>query len=133
MCYHKLYIFTTCGHSTYSSRPLRLCRHASIAPVSTYSHTCKLRAHPFQSLRIEALCTNCQTERDSLLTVLESHSIVRFEESRWKVSYEAPAKELLTSPKSVAFEVETPTTPSKQKDEKEKGRWSLRRKSHKMK
>ena len=128
MCYHKLYIFTTCGHSTYSTHPLRLCRHASIAPTSTYSQNCRLHAHPFQSLRIEALCASCQAARDSLLTVLESRSIVRFDEWKWKVSYEAPAKDLLTSPKTVSFEVTTPTTPSKGG---QGGRWSLKRRSQK--
>lgn len=91
MCYHKLYIYTTCGHSSFSPHPLLLCQHASIAPSSTYSTSCALLAHPFQSLKLEHLCPSCQQRRDKLLEKLDNSQTVRFDEWRWKVSYSAPA------------------------------------------
>ena len=90
MCYHKLYIFTTCGHSIYSSVPLLTCRHASIAPTSLYSIECKMQAHPFQSLKIESLCFTCQRRRSVLLEQLENQQLIRFDDWQWKVSYAVP-------------------------------------------
>ncbi|KAL1302527.1 hypothetical protein AAFC00_002913 [Neodothiora populina] len=90
MCYHKLYIFTTCGHSFYSAKPLVMCRHASIDPTSSYSRTCETESHPFQTLNIERLCTGCERQRSELLERLESRPMVRFDEWQWKVSYGLP-------------------------------------------
>lgn len=98
MCYHKLYIFTTCGHSFFGTKPLVMCRHASIAPMATYSRACELQAHPFQSLKFDNLCRECQRRRSILLDRLECHQIVRFDEWQWKVSYSAPHAAGLTSP-----------------------------------
>lgn len=126
MCYHKLYIFTTCGHSTYCPKPLLTCRHASIGPLSTYSEECELRAHPFQSLKIESLCSTCQRDRNTLLGRLESDQIVRFDEWRWKVSYSAAAAGLKT-PSSAVFA--TAEHARRQKDEHggRSGRWSWKK------
>lgn len=97
MCYHKLYIFTTCGHFLYGATPLQMCRHASIAPTSSYSGTCKLQSHPFHTLKIESLCEQCQIQRQVRLEVLEGRQIIRFEDWQWKVSYTVP-EEGLTEP-----------------------------------
>lgn len=90
MCYHKLYIFTTCGHSFFGPMPLMTCRHASISPDSSYSSTCEIKAHPYQSLKLERLCVRCQRQRSVLLERLEGQQIVRVDEQQWKVSYSVP-------------------------------------------
>lgn len=91
MCYHKLYIFTTCGHSCYGPIPLQPCRHATIAPMSSSSESCKIQTHPYQSLKIESLCGTCQRQRSILLERLEGQEVIRFEEWQWKVSYSVPS------------------------------------------
>lgn len=119
MCYHKLYIFATCGHSFYRPTPLLTCRHASIAPTSSYSKACEMAAHPFHSLKIESLCSRCERQRSTLLENLESRQVVRFNEWQWKVSYSKPDVEVA--------EVEGPSTPSSKKREKKdktpRGSW----------
>jgi len=108
MCWHKLYIFTTCGHSTYSSQPLIICRDASIGPSSTYSESCNLRAHPFHTIKIEQNCFACRKQRDRLMERLDNAQVVRFDECRWKVSYDTPSPALLLSPKTVSEPMKSP-------------------------
>jgi len=90
MCHHRLYVFTTCGHSYFASTPILTCRHASIEPTATFSRSCMVQAHPFQTLKIEKLCRSCEYKRTHLLSRLESKQIVRFDEWKWKVSYITP-------------------------------------------
>lgn len=87
MCYHRLFIYTTCGHSSFSSVPILMCRHASIAPSSTFSMACIIVAHPYKSTKLAQLCPPCQHQRDTLLDHIESGLIVKYDTWRWKVSY----------------------------------------------
>lgn len=91
MCCHRLYVYTTCGHSTLSSKPLIECRHASIEPDGHHSTSCEIIAHPYQSWKIETLCPPCQSQRDALMSRIETTQVVKFDEWRWKVSYGMPA------------------------------------------
>ncbi|KAK0256447.1 hypothetical protein LTR91_022775 [Friedmanniomyces endolithicus] len=90
MCCHRLFIYTTCGHSTFAPEPLVLCRHAAIPPDSDHSTMCKIIAHPYKSLRLEQLCPPCQRRRDSMLGRIEQCQHVEFDEYKWKVSYAMP-------------------------------------------
>lgn len=101
MCYHKLYIFATCGHSFFGPMPLMMCRNASISPDSSHSETCEIRAHPYQSLKLERLCVTCQRQRSVLMERLECQQIVRFDEQQWKVSYSTPRTPGMESEQSV--------------------------------
>jgi hypothetical protein len=91
MCCHRLYVYTVCGHSVLSSKPLIECRHASIEPDGHQSTDCEIIAHPYQSWKIETLCPPCQQQRDSLMSRIEAVQTVKFDEWRWKVSYGMPA------------------------------------------
>lgn len=91
MCCHRLFIYSTCGHSHLSPTPLILCRHACIPPNLTYSTTCELIAHPYQSWKVESLCPECHARRVRLLAQVEVAQVVKFDEWRWKVSYGMPA------------------------------------------
>lgn len=101
MCYHRLYIFSTCGHSLFLPQPLLLCKSASLSSTtndppssSASSTTCEPRAHPYQSLRIHRLCARCEQRRSLLLAEVEnSGSEVKFEPWRWKVAYQNPSAE----------------------------------------
>ncbi|KAF1989714.1 hypothetical protein K402DRAFT_390682 [Aulographum hederae CBS 113979] len=101
MCYHRLYIFTTCGHSIFISPPLLPCPtyHAYASPSTHGNHdlfppNCKPTAHPFKSLRLERLCFTCSQRRALLLEAAEENSTeVRIEETKWKVAYRSPAAE----------------------------------------
>jgi hypothetical protein len=84
MCCHRLYVYTTCGHSTLSSKPL-------IEPDGHQSTSCEIIAHPYQSWKIETLCPPCQHQRDTLMSRIETTQVVKFDEWRWKVSYGMPA------------------------------------------
>ena len=86
MCIHRLYIYSTCGHSLLSPRPLLLCCDASIPPDGSYSTTCELKSHPFQSWKLESLCPECDKRRDVLLSQVEVNGVV-YDKWRWKVSY----------------------------------------------
>ncbi|KAK5126928.1 hypothetical protein LTR85_008286 [Meristemomyces frigidus] len=90
MCCHRLFIYTTCGHSTFSPKPLILCRHASIPPDGSHSTRCELIAHPYQSWKFEKLCPPCQNRRDSMLGRIERTTRVDYDEWKWKVSYALP-------------------------------------------
>lgn len=91
MCCHRLYVYTVCGHSVLSDKPLIECLHASIEPGGHYSTTCELTAHPYQSWKIEALCPPCHHQREALMSRIEAAQTVKFDEWRWKVSYGMPA------------------------------------------
>jgi hypothetical protein len=91
MCCHRLYVYTVCGHSVLSSKPLIECRHASIEPDGYQSTDCEIIAHPYQSWKIETLCPPCQQQRDTLMSRIEAVQTVKFDEWRWKVSYGMPA------------------------------------------
>lgn len=131
MCYHKLYIFTTCGHSCMSQRPLIMCRHASISPVSTYSSGCELKTHPYQCNKIESLCWTCQRRRSELLGQLEQQQVVRYDEWQWKVSYSAP-QAMLAEKDAIDRKVEKHAEKMALKKEKSKpGRMSWRKSNKK--
>jgi len=87
MCYHRLYIFTTCGHSLFHLQPLQPCRKKSSIPPYT---TCAPLAHPYQSLKIHRLCLACTRQRDALIAQIESGQEIRFEDWRWRVAYRSP-------------------------------------------
>lgn len=89
MCYHRLYIYAFCGHSTWAATPLVECEHAAVPPHSTFSTKCELTAHPYQSWKLESLCPKCYQIRSDLLRKLESNKVV-YEDWRWKVSYGMP-------------------------------------------
>lgn len=91
MCCHRLYVYTVCGHSVLSPKPIIECRHASIEPDEQHSASCELIAHPYQSWKIESLCPPCQHQRDTLMSRIEATQTVKFDEWRWKVSYGMPA------------------------------------------
>ncbi|KAF2096553.1 hypothetical protein NA57DRAFT_58462 [Rhizodiscina lignyota] len=94
MCYHQLYIFTTCGHSTLSSTPIHLCAHFLSTENPSSSTTCPSppQTHPYRSHKTHTLCLFCSLRRDYLLMSLESEQQeVRFDEWRWKVAYRNPA------------------------------------------
>jgi hypothetical protein len=93
MCCHRLYVYTVCGHSVLSSKPLIECRHASIEPDGYQSTDCEIIAHPYQSWKIETLCPPCQQQRDTLMSRIEAVQTVKFDEWRWKVSYGRRADE----------------------------------------
>lgn len=87
MCCHRLYVYTVCGHSTFSQTPLELCRNAGIPPEGDHSTTCELMAHPYKSWKFERLCPPCQSRRDYLMGGFESSQTVTYDEWQWKVSY----------------------------------------------
>lgn len=76
MCYHKLYIFSVCGHPKWGPR-VTACNSLSL-PQPTDSHpgpqiACPMRLHhPFLALKLHSLCLECQRERDRSLTALRS-------------------------------------------------------------
>ncbi|KAK4995438.1 hypothetical protein LTR66_004737 [Elasticomyces elasticus] len=127
MCYHRLYIYDTCGHSFFSNIPLSVCRHASISPFASFSKTCDIRAHPFQSVKLEKLCAQCQRQRDMLLTAVEQDQIVRFEEWRWKVSYRSPAAAQNGWLSWARNEGNSGAVEAKRKVKTRSGRWTWRR------
>lgn len=90
MCCHSLYIYTTCGHSTLSPKPIIECRHASIEPVQHRSTDCELITHPYQSWKLERLCPPCQEQRQALMSAIEAVQTIKFDEGKWRVSYGMP-------------------------------------------
>lgn len=94
MCYHKFYIFATCGHSFWQPVPLVQCRNASFSAGSAFSSTCRPRSHPFQTRKVYALCWECRRQRDALLSEAEHRGEeVRFEEWKWRMKYQSPQAE----------------------------------------
>ncbi|KAL1636127.1 hypothetical protein SLS58_009976 [Diplodia intermedia] len=95
MCYHRFYIFTTCGHSFWQPGPLARCRDASFpdnsAAAAFFSTTCEPRSHPFQTRKLYTLCWHCGRRRDALLAQAElGREEVRFEEWKWRMKYQSP-------------------------------------------
>ncbi|GME54478.1 hypothetical protein GTA08_BOTSDO02360 [Neofusicoccum parvum] len=94
MCYHKLYIFATCGHSFWQPLPLEQCGDASMSPSAGFSSACQPRSHPFQTRKIYELCLRCRQRRDGLLAEAEKRGgEVRFEEWKWRMKYQSPQAE----------------------------------------
>lgn len=94
MCYHKFYIFATCGHSFWQPGPLVQCQDASFAPNSNFSSTCRPRSHPYQTRKVYELCRQCRQQRDILLAEAERRGgEVRFEEWKWRMKYQSPQTE----------------------------------------
>ena len=91
MCCHKLYIYSSCGHSTFGPKPLIECCNAAFPPDGSFSTLCKFTAHPFQSWKINALCPECHHRRTVLMDRIEISQAVKYDEWRWKVSYGMPA------------------------------------------
>jgi hypothetical protein len=91
MCLHRLYIYTTCGHSVHSPKPTFECRHASIEPGQHRSTDCDIVSHPYQSWKLEKLCPPCQAQREALMSQIVAVQTIRFDEGKWRVSYGMPA------------------------------------------
>lgn len=91
MCCHRFYVYSTCGHSFFGPTPIVLCQEASIPPDGSFSTTCELTAHPFQSWKIDSLCPECNNRRVKLLSRIEVSQTIQYDEWRWKVSYGMPA------------------------------------------
>lgn len=91
MCCHRFYIYSTCGHSLFSPQAIVQCQQASIPPDSSYSATCKLTAHPFQSWKIDSPCPDCLHLRETLLDQIKASQTIHYDDWRWKVSYGLPA------------------------------------------
>lgn len=91
MCYHRLYIFTLCGHSCFQAEPLRACRDASFAPDGTQSVSCQPCAHPLHSYKLARPCMVCQLQTEMRLREVEQLGGIRFDEWRWKVSLATPS------------------------------------------
>jgi hypothetical protein len=91
MCCHRLYIYTTCGHSILSPKPIIECRHVSIEPGQHRSTDCELVTHPYQSWKLEKLCPSCHEQREALMRGIEAIQTIKFDEGKWRVSYGMPA------------------------------------------
>lgn len=136
MCYYRLYVFSACGHTAYSSSPLRQCcdsraRRLQLLTQSalTYWDDCPVRdSHAFQTVKVERPCEICKTSRDALLQHLDTIHTIRVDDTRWKVSYagpeavwdkEKPGLTLLESVKKREQALESvPLTPATQKSAK---------------
>ncbi|PSK46181.1 hypothetical protein B9Z65_5149 [Elsinoe australis] len=98
MCYYRLYVFSACGHTAYSSSPLRQCRDSRARrlqlltqSVLTYWDHCPVRdSHAFQTVKVERPCEICRTSRDALLQHLDTIHTIRVDDTGWKVSYAGP-------------------------------------------
>ncbi|KAF2227970.1 hypothetical protein BDZ85DRAFT_255189 [Elsinoe ampelina] len=98
MCYYRLHIFTTCGHTSFSPNPVRQCRESTTYRLKLMTRSaltpwlgCPIRTtHPLQTFKVERLCNQCQTARDNLLYHLDSAHVIRVDDTKWKVSYAAP-------------------------------------------
>ena len=91
MCCHRLYIYSTCGHSVFSPKPLLVCELAGIPRDGAFSTQCELVAHPYQSWKLNSLCPECHDRRVKLLSRVEVRQVIKYDEWRWKVSYGMPA------------------------------------------
>lgn len=129
MCCHRLFIYNTCGHSTLAPRPIITCRHACIPPNLTYSTTCTLIAHPYQSWKVDSLCPECHARRAQLLEQVEISQVVRFDEWKWKVSYGLPAHGKDFWSRKAEEREKTEAASLKKEGGKKRKRFSLRRKS----
>jgi len=100
MCYHALYIFTTCGHSLFTPPPLLPCSLATLPSNSTPSSTtsiptCHPRAHPYRSKKLDRLCAACHRRRTLYLQQVEEGNAeeVKVPDWKWRVAYRSPAAE----------------------------------------
>lgn len=113
MCYHHLYIFTTCGHSVKSYDPILPCAAYKAShqayPASRPSSARRTAAttdndgrggcnvikfKPYRSHRLHRLCLSCSMRREDLLSDIDSATeVVRIDESKWRVAYRNPAAE----------------------------------------
>jgi hypothetical protein len=91
MCVHRLYIYTVCGHTIFSSKPIVMCLNASIPPDGCFSTTCDLISHPFQSWQLNSLCPSCEYTRTRLLARIDAAQAITYNEVKWKVSYGMPS------------------------------------------
>ncbi len=79
MCYHKRYLFTTCGHSLLGPSIIAPCpaSHSPFTPTFEPPQAprprphCSAQSHPYQTLRIDRLCPCCDAERERLLALEE--------------------------------------------------------------
>jgi len=100
MCYHALYIFTTCGHSLFTPPPLLPCSLASLpsdflSSLSAFSTTCHPRAHPYRSRKLDRLCVACARRRSMYLHEVEDGNAeaVKVPDWKWRVAYRSSAAE----------------------------------------
>ena len=91
MCCHRFWVYMTCGHSVFAPTPTVLCQEAAIPPRGSFSTSCALKSHPFQSWKVDSLCPDCDKRRGELLTRIEARQKIHYDEWRWKVSYGMPA------------------------------------------
>jgi hypothetical protein len=76
MCYHRLYIYSTCAHAC-SGELVSPCRRLSTASISPLSPSpnlfCSQRQyHPYHTLRFNTLCYMCNRDRCARLRTLIS-------------------------------------------------------------
>ncbi|MCJ1249154.1 hypothetical protein MMC30_006377 [Trapelia coarctata] len=92
MCYHRLYIYTTCAHS-YSGPLIHSCAGLSLSPTSPRNPIPQLICskcwhHPFHTLRFHSFCFNCSAQREQRLFALEAlengEELEGGKEDRWK-------------------------------------------------
>lgn len=90
MCFYKLCIFQTCGHSFWQPKPLLLCSESSYDAAIGYSDSCYPQSHPFQTKKVYSLCWPCRQRRDVLLEEAETRGgEVRFEDWKWRMQYQS--------------------------------------------
>lgn len=79
MCYHRLFIHTTCGHPIWGPL-LRACSLLGPStptpsvphPSSQSDFTCPNRQyHPYQTIKLDSLCKACQREQERSFRLLE--------------------------------------------------------------
>lgn len=93
MCIFHLYVFTTCGHWTLSSKPVVECPDApSNDAFATKDSVCpRPRTHPFRTQLLSNLCHLCTTRRQQLMADLQTRTReVHFDEWKWRVAYRKP-------------------------------------------
>ena len=88
MCYHRLFVYATCGHS-YWGVLLSACPLLSLPSPTPNTPdlqlTCSHRMHhPFQTLRFHSLCISCSTERQRNLKALEMDDSNDTKTWQWK-------------------------------------------------
>ena len=79
MCYHRLYIYTICGHPHWGSIQAP-CALLALPPPSAIDLNPQLgcpnrQNHPFQTLRFHSLCPACVKQRDRNILALERDGV----------------------------------------------------------
>ena len=125
MCCHRFYIYTRCGHSTFAPKPIVECLDATIPPDGSFSISCDITPHPYQSWRLDSLCPRCADVRRRLLERIEAMQAITFDEVKWKVSYglDAHGKDVWGRKAEERERLEKETGKRKRKS----GRWSWKR------